>query len=302
MTAGPLLDLGSFDGPILVFGGPYGNLEATQAVLAEAGRLGIPASHMLCTGDVCAYCADPQGVVDLLRETGIVTVMGNCEESLAEDGADCGCGFASGSACDVLARQWFGYAAAHLDAGAKAWMRNLPRQLSFRLAGHSFRVIHGGAERINRFIFGSASDNDIAGELNGLGVDAVIAGHCGLPFSRVVDGRLWHNAGVIGMPANDGTPRGWYSVLRQDGVEVAVDHRSFGYDHAAQACKMREHGLPEAYARALETGLWPNLDILPPAERERTGRAVVAGSLRWRGHGKFVATRRGRRQVDLRIT
>ena len=46
---------------------------------------------------------------------GVATVMGNCEESLAAAGADCGCGFATGSACDVLSRQWFAYAAAHLD-------------------------------------------------------------------------------------------------------------------------------------------------------------------------------------------
>ena len=30
------------DGPALLFGGPYSNLEATQAVLAEAARRGIP--------------------------------------------------------------------------------------------------------------------------------------------------------------------------------------------------------------------------------------------------------------------
>ena len=37
------------------------------------------------------------------------------------------------------------------------------------------------------------------------GVDGLVAGHCGLPFTQTIDGRLWHNPGVIGMPANDGT-------------------------------------------------------------------------------------------------
>jgi hypothetical protein len=31
------------DGPLMVFGGPYSNLEATRAVLNEAARLAIPA-------------------------------------------------------------------------------------------------------------------------------------------------------------------------------------------------------------------------------------------------------------------
>ena len=46
------------DGPVLVFGGPYSNLEATRAVLAEAVRLAIPSEHVICTGDIVAYGAD----------------------------------------------------------------------------------------------------------------------------------------------------------------------------------------------------------------------------------------------------
>ena len=246
-----ILDLGDVDGPLLIFGGPYGNLEATQAVLAEARSLGISGRQVLCTGDVCAYCADPQATVDLIRDAGIVTVMGNCEESLATDADGCGCGFASGSACDALSRQWFGYSAAHLDAEAKSWMRQLPRQVAFRCMGRDFRAIHGGAENISRFIFASTPDEEIAGELAFMGAGAVIGGHCGLPFSRMVDGRLWHNAGVIGMPANDGTARGWFSVLWPRDGEIRLEHRPLDYDHATAAAKMRHRGLPLVYARAL---------------------------------------------------
>ncbi|MHC5035572.1 MAG: metallophosphoesterase family protein, partial [Planctomycetota bacterium] len=88
-----ILDLGDFDEPVLVFGGPYSNLEATRALLAEAARRGLAPSRLLCTGDVVAYCADPQATVDLIRGAGIAVVMGNCEESLGSAAADCGCGF-----------------------------------------------------------------------------------------------------------------------------------------------------------------------------------------------------------------
>ena len=47
------------DGPVLCFGGPYSNLQATQALFAEARRLGVPPGRIVCTGDVLAYCADP---------------------------------------------------------------------------------------------------------------------------------------------------------------------------------------------------------------------------------------------------
>jgi hypothetical protein len=39
-------------GPLLVFGGPYSNLEATKAILAEARRCAIPPNNIVCTGDL----------------------------------------------------------------------------------------------------------------------------------------------------------------------------------------------------------------------------------------------------------
>lgn len=63
----PLLELGTLDGPVLLFGGNYSNLRATEALIAEASRLGVPADHVICTGDVVAYCADPQATVDRMR-------------------------------------------------------------------------------------------------------------------------------------------------------------------------------------------------------------------------------------------
>ena len=61
----PLLHV---DGPLMVFGGPYSNLEATRAVLDEATRLSISADRIICTGDVVAYGADAAATVDLVRD------------------------------------------------------------------------------------------------------------------------------------------------------------------------------------------------------------------------------------------
>jgi predicted phosphodiesterase len=273
-------DLVTLDGPLLVFGGPYSNLEATEALFAEAHRRAIAPSNILCTGDVVAYCADPQAVIDLVRESGIHVVMGNCEESLAAQAADCGCGFAEDSACAVLSDQWYDYADRHVDAASRAWMGGLPRRLDLALGGRRLAVMHGGVDEISRFLF--ASDTAaLDAELDAVGADGAIAGHCGLPFTRVIGGRLWHNAGVVGMPANDGTPRFWFSLLtpRPDGIRI--EHHGLGYDHVTAARKMRERGLPEGYAAALETGLWPSCDVLTPAELPERGIRLEPGAVLW---------------------
>ncbi|HRY02049.1 MAG TPA: hypothetical protein P5256_02915, partial [Beijerinckiaceae bacterium] len=54
-------------GPVIVFGGPYSNLHALDALLDEARRLGVSPANMISTGDLVAYCADPRGVVDRFR-------------------------------------------------------------------------------------------------------------------------------------------------------------------------------------------------------------------------------------------
>ena len=199
--------------PLLVFGGPYSNLEATEAVLAEARRRGIPRHRVICTGDVVAYGGDPKACVDLVRDAGIGVVMGNCEEQLALDAEDCGCGFAPGSECDRLSAAWFSHARSQLDRDDRDWMGSLPRRLDVSVAGLRLAVVHGSLTEISRFVFASTPSRIKALDLALSGVDGIIAGHCGLPFTQVIDGRLWHNPGVVGMPANDGTPRVWYSVL-----------------------------------------------------------------------------------------
>src|SRR5262245_66597199 len=87
------------DGPLMVFGGPYSNLEATRAVLGEAARLEIPADRIICTGDVVAYGADPAATVALVRGSVRHVVMGNCEERIAAGCDDFGCGFSVGRTC-----------------------------------------------------------------------------------------------------------------------------------------------------------------------------------------------------------
>jgi hypothetical protein len=102
-----------------------------------------------------------------------------------------------------------------------------------------------------------------------------------MPFSQMHGGRLWHNSGALGMPANDGTPRVWFSVLAPTRDGIAITHHAIEYDHAAAAAKMRARGYPAEYAEALISGLWPSCDILPPAERDARGAALAPPTLFW---------------------
>lgn len=280
-TPSPILEM---EGPVLVFGGCYSNLEATRALRTAARRLGIPPERTICTGDVVAYCADAADTVDLIRDWGIYVVMGNCEESLGWSKDDCGCGFAEDTACHRISATWYTYANAEISEAQREWMRSLPRRIDMLLGRRRLAVVHGAVDSINRFIFGSTPWPEKEWQIALAACDGVLGGHCGIPFTQAVHDKLWHNAGAIGMPANDGTPRGWYSLLipTDDGIEIRA--RPLDYDVRTAARKMRLRGLPEGYSAALETGLWPSCDILPAAELGRRGEAISSGALLWNGN------------------
>jgi predicted phosphodiesterase len=283
-------------GPVLIFGGPYSNLEATEAVLSEARRRQIPPGNVVCTGDLAAYCSDPQAVIDLVRNSGIRLVMGNCDESLAAGAGGCGCGFPGGGACAALSEHWYAYADRNVEAESRSWMAELPRRLNVEIGGRRLAVIHGGVTQINRFVFAS-SDAAIEEELADARCDGVIGGHCGLPFTREMNGRLWHNAGVVGMPANDGTPRVWFSVLVATPDGLIIEHDALDYDHARAAAKMRTRRLPTGYADCLETGEWPSCDVLTPIELAHCGARLTSGHVLWRASD---AKRDAAAPVDIR--
>ncbi len=259
-------DLGELSGPVLVYGGPYSNLQASEALLSE--NADIAPENRICTGDVIAYCGDPVATLALIRRAGGTVVAGNCEKQLGEGADDCGCGFEPGSTCDILARGWYAHARSRMDAPARRWMRALPDLVTFRHQGLRHIVLHGGVSDISRFIWPVSPSavfheeialiHDLVGR-----VDRVIAGHSGLPFRRQVGDVEWINAGVIGMPPNRGSRNTHYLRLEDFGPDIV----SLDYDARAAARRMIDVGLTEGYEQALLSGDWPSEEVLPASLR-----------------------------------
>lgn len=273
--------------PLLIFGGPYSNLEATVAMRALAARLGIPPGNVICTGDVVAYAAAPEETVQLIRDWGIAVVAGNCEEQLAEGADDCGCGFTEGSVCDLLSRGWYPYALDQTSDESRVWMGSLPERIDVAYAGAKICLLHGGADQNNKFLFASERE-ELEAEFASVNAkspaDLVIAGHAGIPFIAPLSQGYWINAGVIGMPANDGTHDGWYALVSHKSGDLNVELRRLAFDYIAAAAAMRRAGHANGYARTMITGVWPSHDILPEHELSDTGKALpeAAETLRFK--------------------
>ena len=268
-AAKEIADLGAIPGDALTFGGVVSNAHALASLREIAMGGSYSSRQMISTGDVVAYCGQPAEAVAELRRMGAAAILGNCEESLAAGAPDCGCGFTAGSTCDFLSVAWYAHANRALDASARAWMALLPGLATFRAHGRRWGVVHGGATATNRFLWPTSpaehfAEEFIAFEAAAGPVDAILAGHCGLPFVREVAGMLWFNTGALGMPPNDGDPRTSYGIIAADGPRI----ERLAYDHPAAAATMRAAGLNQGYDRALETGWWPSEDVLPADLRQ----------------------------------
>ena len=160
-------------------------------------------------------------------------------------------------------------------------MAALPKTITFALGGLTFRVIHGGVDVINRFVF--ASQREVLAEEIATGGRRCRRRR---PRRRTVHREdqaavVWFNPGVIGMPANDGTPDVWYGLIRSaDGDRLVLSTHRLAYDHHGAAAAMRRCGHANGYARTLVTGLWPSLDVFPPPERAATGQKLRPRTLR----------------------
>ena len=152
-------------------------------------------------------------------------------------------------------------------------MHTLPEHLTFEKEKKNCLVLHGSYQRVSEFVFRSTPWAVKEASFQSGGASVIIAGHCGLPFNQVEDGKFWLNPGVIGMPANDGTSRVWYMVLSYKGG-FRFEHHHFLYDFDETFAQMLENELPIAYAQTLSSGLWDNNDILPEEETAAQGVAL----------------------------
>ena len=266
--------LGNLTDKLLVFGGPYSNLQALTELRHIATTKGIAPQNIICTGDVVGYCAQPEESVQFVKEWGIHCISGNVEQNIVSGEDDCGCNYTEGGRCDLFSRTWFPYAVLSLSADSINWMAALPQHLHFTYAGKSLAVVHGSPVHVSDYVFQSTPWATKVQYFQVTLSEVILAGHAGLPFADSRDTHFWLNAGVIGMPANDGTPRVWYLLLDDAEGTFSYSFESFTYDNALANRLMLEKHLPDAYAKTLLTGIWDNCEILPEIEKERQGVAL----------------------------
>ena len=260
---------------VAVCGGVYSNPYALRAFVADARSRG--AQRLYCLGDLGGYGAEPDAIWPLLREHDVVCVAGNYDVAIASGGEDCGCGYRD-PRDRSYAQIMYDYTLANTSAEFAAWMGDLPTERRETIEGCEVHFVHGSTLAVNDFWWESLTDVAHRARTDVSDANVIFATHSGLPWIRRQANTFTVNVGVLGRPANDGTTQVCYALADLTAGHADAEIVRIAYDWPAHAQSMRAAGLPEAFARTVETGWWTTcLEILPYRERSR-GRYHVYDS------------------------
>ena len=250
-------------GRIAIISDLHANLEALEAVLADADACGV--GEVICLGDVVGYGSDAEACVDLVRRRCSACLCGNHDWALVNSAI----GFTP------LARQAIACTRRRMEPGPLASPRKL-RRWEFLCDGLRERVERGGwlmvhgspRDPITEYIF--PEDVDIApekiGEIFGMFGQACFVGHTHLPgvFTEELDfltpaelgdrfdigsKRAIVNVGSAGQP-RDGDSRACYAQV----CDGEVVFRRVEYDVQKTVEKVRASRIDNLCGERLKLG------------------------------------------------
>ena len=233
----------------------HANLEATTAVFKEIDKR--KPDRVFCLGDLTGYNAQPNEVIDILRDRDIPTIMGN------HDAAVCG-----------LEDPWFFRAAAkkaiewqvgQVREENRKWLMRAPEQMVF---SKTCLGVHGSPSSRDDYIIDWLDAMRQIEFLNGRDINVCFFGHSHRPSFFSEKGaaqaigpgtvhelrptnRYFINPGAVGQP-RDRDPRAAFGLF--DLENKTFEFCRVEYDIDSCARKILQAGLPAELATRLSKG------------------------------------------------
>ncbi len=237
---------------LAIFGDIHANLEALNAMLADAQAQGV--TDYVCLGDIVGYAANPHECVEIVRGLGCPVVKGNHDEqaSATEDLA----GF------NPLAEEAINWTRKQLSEEDKDWLRNLKMVRQVR----DFTIVHATLDTPTKwgYVFNQL---DAEASFTYQHTQLCFYGHTHAPRAYVRDGsvrsqmldklvlepgkKYFVNVGSVGQP-RDGDWHAAYCIYTPN--EQRVDLRRIEYDIWSAQDKIVAAGLPQRLADRLALG------------------------------------------------
>ena len=237
---------------IALFGDIHANLEALEAVLADATNQGC--SEWVCLGDIVGYNANPAECLEQVKSMACPVVKGNHDEDASGDHS-----LETMNPTAATALEW---TREQLTGDQQEWLRSLRmvRQV------HSFTAVHSTLDQPQAWNY-VTNKFDAMSNFSYQFTDVCFHGHTHVPRVFVRGSRVrevaadlveleeglkyFINIGSVGQP-RDGDPRACYVIY--DVAGGMISSRRDEYDRATTQRKIMDAGLPAVLAERLTDG------------------------------------------------
>jgi putative phosphoesterase len=218
----------------------HGNLEALRAVAPLIG--GIPT---YCCGDVVGYGANPNEVVEWVRQNCSGCVMGNHDDAVVTGET----GWFNDIATEAI--RW---TRRRLSEANLRYLASLPTSLRLQLEGRRVLIVHGSPEDpLHEYVQMTTHQDLFEHYLTKHEADVLALGHTHKPFEAKTSRGTVFNPGSVGQPRH-GTPGAFFAFLDIEGGAVNVKLLSAAYDISSAAAKIYAAGLPRSLGERLYEG------------------------------------------------
>ncbi len=242
----------------LVLSDIHANLEALEAVL-EAAR-DIPYERLLVLGDLIGYGANPNEVVDRVRDLAPHAVIRGNHDKV-------GAGLEPSDAFNAVARTAIRWTYEALSDDNRDWLADLPAGPV--VVDDLLEICHGTPQDEDMYVF---DDGDVLRSMQAASRRLCLFGHTHVQVGYrlanqsltletadlrrplhipIGHGHYLINPGSVGQP-RDGDPRAAFGVY--DAHVQAVEIYRTQYPIERTQARIREAGLPEALAQRLMIG------------------------------------------------
>lgn len=235
-----------------IFGDIHANLEALQAVLADAQSQG--ATHYVCIGDIVGYNANPHECLQIVRDMDCPVVKGNHDEQASMS--------SSLDGFNPLAEEALTWTREHLSEDERDWLHRMKLVRQVR----DFTIVHATLDTPHKwgYVFNQL---DAAASFSYQHTAVCFFGHTHAPRAFVRDGSVFSvsldrlkfemgkkyfvNVGSVGQP-RDGDWRASYVIYDAD--KNFIELRRLEYDIESACSKILAAGLPARLAERLKLG------------------------------------------------
>ncbi len=225
----------------------HANIEALDAVIAHLEAQAV--DLIICAGDLVAYGANPNRVIERLKEKGITSVAGNYDDAVAWNKPKAS-RKASSKLNEPLKQAALEWSKAIIRPENKAYLKSLPWHIQYQFKGKSISILHAGLKHLddwlepeNEALFANLADK--------LKSDVVVLAHTHRAFEFKYKNTLFINPGAVGRSLN-GDTRAACATLTLNTLKPQF--YLLEYDLAAAIEAIRKTEMPRGIALLVSKG------------------------------------------------